>query len=165
MSVLTKYTVEDWILFLTPVLSAAAGFNFGGILPGTSGFLLGVVIASLAKSLIGLGQNPSFKGNYEDYLNLIITFLGLLATAITANQQFVIYGAVIGLIAKALPSMTGGVNLEDILLTIGAIIAGVGQASGYPTIASVGLLLAVIGKSLPSSAPAPAPAPAPATMK
>jgi hypothetical protein len=150
--VTTATTAEDWILFLTPLVTALAGTNLAqNLIPGASGLLVGTVIGVLAKTLIGIGQN--FKANYEDILSFVITFVGLLGAALTGYPEFLIYGTILGLIAKALPSLANGLNAEDILLTLGAIIAGIGTALGLHNLSSVGLLLSVLGKSLPSLPP------------
>jgi ABC-type xylose transport system permease subunit len=141
--------LEDWILFLTPIIVGLAGSGLAqNLIPGVPGLLVGVVIGVLAKTLIGIGQN--FKANYEDVLSFIITFIGLLGSALSGYPQFIVYGTVLGLIAKALPSLSNGLNPEDLLLTLGAIIAGIGASFGLHNLESVGLLLSVLGKSLPS---------------
>jgi tetrahydromethanopterin S-methyltransferase subunit F len=157
--VLTAKTVEDWLLFLAPIIGGAAGLDWGGIIPGMSGFLVGALFASLSKSIIGLGQN--LHGNYEDGLSFAITFLGTLATVFSANMSYAVYGLIIGFFVKALGMLkptidptTGksvsGINIEDLLLAAGAIIAGFAQLTGNPIAVNAGLLIAIIGKALPS---------------
>lgn len=145
----TPKTIEDWLLFLTPIVGALAGFNWGGFIPGTSGFVVGVLVASLAKTLIGLGQNPHLS-NWEDMISFALTFFGLLATAFSANPQFVIYGLIFGLLVKSLGFLSLGLTIEDIVLAIGALIAGYGEIAGIPVLVNLGLLLAIIGKAIPS---------------
>ena len=149
--VLTSYTVQDWILFLAPVLSASQGLNLPGLIPGTTGFLISVVIAALAKSVSGLGQDHSIK-NYEDWLQFIITLVGLIGTGLTASPQFVLYGTIIGFIAKSLPSLKNGFNVEDVLLFLGSLLSLYGTYTGGTAIANVGLLISTVGKSIPSIA-------------
>jgi len=142
-------TTEDWILFITPLIGGLAGLDWGGLVPGVSGFLLGLTIASMSKTLIGLGQNfhPS---NYEDLLSFISTFLGFLGTGFTANPQFVTWGLIIGFLVKALGIVQTGLNIEDVILAIGTVVAGIAQVTGNTHLVTAGLLLAVIGKALPS---------------
>jgi hypothetical protein len=143
-------TVEDWILFLTPLITAAAGFSWGGIVPGASGFLVAAVLASLSKALIGLGQNPH-PSNWEDWFLFIFSFLGFLATAFSADPTFMVYGLVIGLIVKSFGGIASlGFSIEDIVLAIGAFMAGIGQLLDKPEIVTVGLLISILGKALPS---------------
>lgn len=149
MSLQQPKTAEDWILFLTPIIAALAGFNWGGIIPGASGFIVGVFIGALAKTLIGLGQNPHFQ-NYEDFVAAAILFLGFLATAFSANPQFLTWGTILGLVVKALGFLQSGLNVEDVFLAIGALIAGYGAISGNAQLTNAGLLLGLIGKAMPS---------------
>jgi hypothetical protein len=148
--IVTPKTVEDWLLFLTPIIGGAAGLSWGGIVPGASGFLVGVIFASLAKSLVGLGQNPH-PSNWEDWLSFAITFLGFLGTAFSANPSYATYAVIIGLLVKALGIVkTGGLNIEDLALAAGAVIAGIGQYTGNPTLLNAGLMFGLVGKALPS---------------
>lgn len=142
-------TLEDWILFLGPLLSAGAGTSLSGIISGTNGFLLGIVIAALGKSLLGLSFQTK---SLEDWLLFISTFLGLVATALTANSQFVLYGTIIGFAAKSIPSLVKVKNVEDVFLLIGSIIAFLGVTFGNTNVENTGLLLLTMGKALPSIA-------------
>jgi hypothetical protein len=142
-------TVEDWLLFLIPIIGLLAGFNWGGLIPGASGLIVGIAIGSLAKTLIGLGQTPHLS-NWEDWFSLITTFLGFLGTAFSANPLFLVYGTIIGLLLKSLGFIKAGLNVEDIMLALGALIAGYGQLSGNPALLNAGLLIGIIGKTMPS---------------
>src|SRR5690242_3046924 len=90
---LTSPTYEDWILLLSPLFGAGAGSNLAGILPGTSGFVLGVLVAALGKSLAGIGSDVK---SYEDWWLFLLTFAGLVLTGFTGNGQFALGGSIIG---------------------------------------------------------------------
>lgn len=162
-------TAEDYILFLTPIVAAAAGFNWSGLIPGSSGFLVGVFVGALAKTLIGLGQNIK---SWEDWLAAIILGLGFVSTALLApgNPQYLTWGTIIGLFVKALGYFTDTKSnpIEDVVLAIGTIMAGYGAYIGNSELLNAGLLFGLIGKSMPSigtggAAGSPAPGPAPAS--
>jgi hypothetical protein len=142
-------TTEDWLLFIIPLVGGLAGLDWGGLIPGISGVIFGLTIASLSKTLIGLGQNfhPS---NWEDALSFIITFAGFLGTAFSANPDLLTWGLIIGFFVKALGIIQAGLNIEDIILAIGTIIAGIAQLTGKPEIVTAALIIAAIGKALPS---------------
>jgi hypothetical protein len=58
---------------------------------------------------------------------------------------------IIGLLVKALGIVkTGGLNIEDLALAAGAVIAGIGQYTGNPTLLNAGLMFGLVGKALPS---------------
>ena len=150
MSTLTApKTTEDWILFLTPIASAGAGFSWGGLIPGASGFLVGAFVAALAKTLIGLGQNPHLS-NWEDAIPAAILFLGFLGTSFSSNVDFLTWGTIAGFLVKALGFFKRGINIEDGLLAAGALIAGFGALTGHTGLLNAGLLIGIIGKSIPS---------------
>ena len=144
---LTSPTLEDWILLLSPVLSAGAGSNLSGILPGTSAFALGVVIAALGKSLVSLGADPKCR---EDWWLFAFTFFGILLTSYTGNSQYALGGTIIGFAGKSLGTLIHTRTLEDILLLIGSGIAFIGLLSGNTNTTNSGLLLLSMGKALPS---------------
>lgn len=147
--VVTTRTIEDWLVFVTPVIVALAGFDWSGVLPGTSAFVTAAVLGALAKFLVGLGQNPHIK-NWEDWIPLIVIGLSALATNLSADPRFVTYGLYLGLAVKALPMLQEGLNIEDVLLLVGTLLAGIGQLSGHAQLASLGLVVALVGKTLPS---------------
>lgn len=140
-------TLEDWILLLSPVLSASAGSSLTGILPGTSAFVLGVIIAGLGKSLVSLGADPKSK---EDWWLFGFTFLGILVTGLTGNSQYALGGTIIGFAGKSIGTLIHTVALEDILLLVGSIIAFYGILGGNTNATNTGLLLLSMGKALPS---------------
>jgi hypothetical protein len=144
---LTSPTLEDWILLLSPVLSAGAGSSLNGILPGTSSFVLGVIIAALGKSLVSLGAEPKSK---EDWWLFVFTFFGILITALTGNSQYALAGTIIGFAGKSVGTLIHTVALEDILLLVGSGIAFYGILTGSTNTTNTGLLLLSMGKALPS---------------
>ena len=153
--ILTPTNVEDILLGLLPILSGPTGnalINLTGIVPGVSGFVLAVIVASLVKSSIGISQNQK---SYEDWLNFVITFLGLVAAGLSGNSQVALAGLVIGFIAKALPSLAQGFNIEDALLVAGSLLAGLGTlltGTEGSAVTNIGLLVATLGKAWPSIA-------------
>jgi hypothetical protein len=147
-SVLTSATLEDWLLFLVPLVTTAAGLNWSGLVPGLPGFLIGVIVGALAKALVGIAQSPT--KNYEDYLLFFITLAGALAAGLENNASLAVYGTVIGLIAKALPSLVQGINVEDVLMLVSVFFAGIAQYAGNMQIAAFALLVGVLAKSIPS---------------
>ena len=152
--------LEDYLLAGLPLLTALVGFDWTQVgLTGASGFLVGVAIASLAKALLSLGQNPTWR-SWDDVLLFVFTLFGILAAALSANPNYILYGTVLGFIAKASNVFQNGFNIEDALLFVGAFLAAYGQYFGHPALASIGLLIGTIGKALPSLGSAPAPAPA-----
>jgi hypothetical protein len=151
--ILTPANIEDFLLAFLPILSGPTGsalINLTGLVPGVSGFILAVVIASLVKSSIGISQNTK---SYEDWLNFAITFLGLVGAGLTGNSQVALAGIVLGFVAKALPSLANGINVEDVLLLVGSIVAGLGTlgtGNEWTAITNIGLLVATLGKAWPS---------------
>jgi len=136
------------MLFLVPIVSALAGFEWHGLIPGAAGFVVGVAVASLAKTLIGLGQRP--YNNWEDWISFVVTLLGFLGTGLSANPAFLTDATIIGLFVKALGFLQTGLTVEDIILAIGSLLAGYGAFIGNMEIVNAGLLLSIVGKSIPS---------------
>ena len=151
--VLSSATVEDWILVLLPILSGPTGsaiINLTGLVPGVGGFLLSVVLASLAKSAIGIGQD---KKSYEDWLMLLINFVGLVGAGLSANSEFALVGVILGFAAKALYSLQNGLNAEDAFLAVGAFLALLGAiipGTQGAAVTNIGLLIGIVLKALPS---------------
>lgn len=153
-SVPTFKKIEDYLLSLLPLITALAGFQWGGIIPGTTGFLVGVFLGAFAKFLIGLSQDPTIK-NWEDLVPLIVITLGFISTTLSANPQFLEVGTIIGFIVKALGYFTAGGTstlVEDAFLIIGAFLMLYGAFIGNPQVVDAGALLGIIGKSFPGIA-------------
>ena len=173
--ILTRANIEDVLLAILPILAGPTGtavINLTGLVPGIPGFVLAVIVASLVKSAIGISADDH---SYEDWLNFGITLVGAIGAGLTGNSSLALYGVVIGFVAKALPSLANGLNVEDGALVLGAVLAGIGGSSivsgnEATALTNLGLLIATLGKSWPSLAsgglaglPAPvAPSPAPA---
>ena len=155
--VLTPNNIEDLLLAALPILSGPTGtalVNLAGLVPGVSGFVLAVIIASLAKSAIGISQNQK---SYEDWLNFLITFVGLVAAGLAGSGQNTIaeVGVALGFVAKSLPMFQQGLNIEDAGLFVGSLLALLGAAlPGSQGVAATnaGLIMATVFKAWPSIA-------------
>jgi hypothetical protein len=152
-------TTEDWFLTLLPLLGPLTP-TISSLLPGNSGFLAAVIIGALAKYFASLGKDRSLKNNWESWLGALVTILGLVATGLTGNVSFAQYGLILGFIAKALPEFKNGLNVEDTLLFLGALVASYATYTDNVSLTNIGLLISTVGKGLPSianGAPAPTP--------
>ncbi len=159
VTIFSSQKIEDLLLLSAPFIIALANSNIVQVVPNNLGFVLGVAVASIAKAVAGLQKSAS---SYEDLLAFVITATGVAGTLLTANADFIVFGTILGFIAKALPSMAGGLNPEDGLLTIGAVLAAIGAFYTIPALSDFGFLLGAWGKAIPSLAiPAPVPTPAP----
>jgi hypothetical protein len=155
--ILTRQNVEDLLLAVLPILAGPTGtavINLSGFVPGIPGFVLAVIIASLVKSAIGINAD---NASYEDWLNFVITLVGAIGAGLTGNSSVALYGVVLGFIAKALPSLADGLNIEDGALVLGAVLAGIGGSSlvtgsDATALTNLGLLIATLGKAWPSLA-------------
>jgi len=166
--VITSKNIEDILTWLVPIAVSLAGFNWSGILPGVNGFFAALAFGFLAKFLVGIQQNG--WSSWEDLVPTVILALAFITEALSANPNYLYYGTVIGFVVKALGYFSDKTHpIEDIFLALGAFLVLYGTARGDAigsTLASVGALIALIGKSIPSIAipgtPTPAPTPVPA---
>lgn len=148
-------TIEDHFLLFVPLITALAGFQWSGIIPGTDGFLTGVFLGAFAKFAIGFAQNPHPK-NWEDWLPLLILSLSFTATAFASSPTFLTYGTVLGFAVKALGYFQPGDAsnksqlVEDVFLATGAFIALYGAFAGNTALTNAGILLGIVGKAFPS---------------
>jgi hypothetical protein len=163
--------LEDALPYIIPIVVALAGYNWSSLLPGdNNAFLTGVAFGFLAKFLIGIQQNGI--SSWEDTVPTIILVLSFLSTALSSNPQYLEYGVPIGFIVKALGALQSGYNIEDLILALSAFMMLYGAYISNAELVSVGALLALIGKTVPSMTtttptpapvtPTPAPAAAPA---
>lgn len=169
--------LEDALPYLIPIAVALAGYNWASLIPGDNeAFLTGIAFGFLAKFLIGIQQNG--LTSWEDLIPTFVIALTFLAVSFSSNPDYIGYGTAIALVVKALgyftPPIQSSQALEDLLLAVGAFLVGWGTYVGNAELATVGGLLALIGKTVPSmttasakpppspAVPAPAPAAAPA---
>lgn len=147
---------EDWIAFLASIMSgtsSAIGSN-----PNPSIMIFGLVIAAVGKSLPSLGdwQNLKVYQRVEDVILFISTVAGYLATSLSGNTQYVIWGIILGMIGKAVPSLINykddpKARVEDVIsLIIVAIGGAVYFLQNDPNHATLVLALGIISKALPS---------------
>jgi hypothetical protein len=158
-SVPNSKTVEDYAAYAVPIAVALAGFNWSTLIPGNNNpFLVGVAFGFLAKFLVGIQQN-GIK-SWEDTIPTVSLTLGFLATSLAANPDYLAYGTVLGFVVKALGYFSDKTHpVEDALLAVGAFLTLYGTYAGKGEVQSAGVLLSLIGKTIPSLGSPSAPPP------
>ncbi len=78
-----------------------------------------------------------------------------MATTLSSDPNYLAYGTAIGFIVKALGAFQkqDGDYLnptEDILLALGGILLAYGTGAGMPALVSIGSLISLVGKTIPS---------------
>jgi len=149
-SIFNAKTLEDWLPWFISVTVALAGFRWSSLIPGTNSILVAAAFGFLAKFLTGIAQNG--WDAWEDWVPTLIISLGFLGTALESSPDYVVAGTVIGFLVKALGSFQtpSSTWIEDAMLAVGAFLIAYGQYANYPTLVSIGALIALIGKTVPS---------------
>ena len=149
---------EDLLPYAIPISVGLAGFNWASLFPGNNNpVLVAAAFGFLAKFLYGLQQTlstdprPKWTTILEDLIPSVVVGLGVGATAVSANPDYLAYTTAIGFITKALGYLaTRGNPTEDLLLALGAILVAYGTDVGKPEIVGAGSLISLVGKTIPS---------------
>ena len=150
-----KTDLEDVLPYLIPIFAGLAGYNWSSLIPGTnSPFLIGTAFGFLAKFLIGIQQDG--WSSWEDWIPTLSISFGFLVTALGADPTYLPYSIAFGFFVKALgvvQANTASGPVEDGFLGVGALLIAWGtyraDAIGA-TLVSLGALLSLIGKTIPS---------------
>ncbi|MDE1842051.1 MAG: hypothetical protein KGH95_00200 [Thaumarchaeota archaeon] len=156
LSDMVNPTREDWIAFLASIMSgtsSAIGANSNPTI-----VIFGLVIAAIGKSLPSLGdwKNLAVYQRIEDIILFISTVAGYLATSLSGNTHYVIWGIILGMIGKAIPSLINYKDdpksrVEDVAsLVIVAIGGAIYFLQNDTNSATLVLALGIISKALPS---------------
>ena len=150
-------TLEDWLPYLVPIFIALGGFNWASIIPGNNNpILVAVTFGFLAKFLYGLQQtlssNPKPTGTtlWEDVAASLAIGLGVVATGLSSDPNYLEAGTIAGFLVKALGYFSTGNLSEDLALAAGAILILIGAYTGNAELVSAGSLIALVGKTIPS---------------
>jgi hypothetical protein len=146
---------EDILPYAIPISVALASFNWATLFPppGYNPFLVATAFGFLAKLLVGVQQN-GWK-SWEDWIPSLIIGFGFLAATLATYPNYLAYATFFGFLVKALGTLQAKSEsgyIEDGILAIGAIVIAYGTYSNNAEVVSVGALLALIGKTIPSLA-------------
>ena len=146
--------IEDALVYAIPFVVALSGFNWASLIPGTTNaFFTAITLGFLAKFLVGIQQNG--WSSWEDWIPTLSISLGFVAQTLSSDPNYLYAATVIGFIVKSLGYFTdtgeiGGI--EDLFLGGGAFLIAYGAYISNPGLVSLGTLLALVGKTVPSVA-------------
>lgn len=133
--------------------SSAIGTN-----PNPTIMIFGLVIAAVGKSLPSLGDWKNLTGyqRIEDIVLFVSTVAGYLATSFSGDNHYVIWGIILGMIGKAIPSLIHYKDdpksrVEDVVSLVIVVIGGATFFLQNDTNSTTLVLaLGIISKALPS---------------